>query len=389
MSERDHPGRPRLLIPGPIELEWDTLQAMARPLLPHYGREWLEIYNRTRELLRYAFQTEHDVLLIPGSGSAGLEAALGSFLGDGETEALIISNGFFGQRLQEIAQSYAPTERVHVLEGEPNRPLPPERLAQVLTEKPRITLVAAVHCETSTGLLNPVRDYAQVCHDQGKLFMIDAISSLGGAELRCDEWGIDICVSASQKGLEAAPGLSLVALSSRAWEAILERETPGWYLNLKTWRRYAEEWADWHPYPVTLPISVIYGLQTSLERIRAEGLEERWARHRRMAGLLRRGLEELGFTSFVAEEHSSPTVTAARGRPDFPAERVIRELHRQGILISGGIGPLRGQIFRIGHMGPQASLEMLLPVLFALEEALRAAGLPVATETEALRDLGS
>ena len=387
MSERDHPRRPRLLIPGPIELEWDTLQAMARPLLPHYGREWLEIYDRTRQLLRYAFQTAHDVLLIPGSGSAGLEAGLGSFLGDGETEVLIISNGFFGQRLQEIARSYAPPERVHLLEGEPNRPLPPERLAQALVEKPRITLVAAVHCETSTGLLNPVRDYARVCREQGKLFMIDAISSLGGAELRCDEWGIDICVSASQKGLEGAPGLSLVVLSPRAWEAVLARETPGWYLDLKTWHRYAEEWADWHPYPVTLPISVIYGLQTSLERIAAEGLEERWARHRRMARLLRRGLEGLGFAPFVPEEYSSPTVTAARGRPDFPAERVLQELRRQGILISGGIGPLRGRIFRVGHMGPQASLEMLLPLLFALEGALRAAGLPVAAE--ALHDLGS
>jgi len=385
MSRRDRPGRLRLLIPGPIELEWETLQAMARPLLPHYGDEWLEVYDRTRELLRYAFQTKNDILLIPGSGSAGLEAVLGSFLGDGETEALIISNGFFGQRLQEIARSYAPAERVHLLEGEPNRPLPAERLAEVLAEKPKVALAAVVHCETSTGLLNPVQDYARVCHEQGRLLMIDAISSLGGAELRCDEWGIDICVSASQKGLEGAPGLSLVAISPRAWEAILERETPGWYLNLRTWREYSARWADWHPYPVTLPISVIYGLQASLERIAAEGLEGRWERHRRMAGLLRRGLEGLGFRSFVPEEHSSPTVTAAQGRPDFPAERVVQELRQQGILISGGIGPLRGRIFRIGHMGPQASPEMLLPVLFTLEEALHAAGLPV----EALRDLQS
>lgn len=199
----------RLMIPGPIELDEEVRQELAQPLLPHYGKEWLRVYQETRGLLRQVFQTEQEVLLIPGSGSAGLEAAIGSLVGDGG-KALILSNGFFGERLVAIARAYTPN--VRVLSGDLDRPISPERLEEALRGG-SVKMVAAVHCETSTGVLNPIRDYGELCQRYGAILVVDAISSLGGVELRFDEWGLGICVSASQKGLEASPGLAPVAIS--------------------------------------------------------------------------------------------------------------------------------------------------------------------------------
>lgn len=362
------------MIPGPIELDGEVLRELSRPLLPHYGEEWLKTYHETLGMLRQVFQTEQEVLLIPGSGSAGLEAAIGSLVGDG-SNALILSNGFFGQRLVDIARAYTPS--VQVITGEPTRPIPPERLEEALRGG-GVKMVAAVHCETSTGLLNPIRDYAALCQRYGAILVVDAISSLGGVELRFDEWGLGVCVSASQKGLEASPGLAPLAVSEEAWGRISQSSSPGWYLNLRTWRGFAERWPDWHPYPVTLPVSLIFALRKGLERILDEGLEERWARHGRWATLLRRGLENLSFAPFIPEEYRSPTVTTALAGPAIGAEELIRFLKEErGILIGGGIDALRGRIFRVGHMGPQATAEMILPLLFGIEEALRAAGAPV------------
>ncbi len=362
------------MIPGPVELDAEVLREMSRPLVPHYGAEWVKDYRQTTGLLQEVFRTERDVFLIPGSGSAGLDAAIGSLIGDG-SKAAVLSNGFFGQRLVAVARAYS--SKVQVIEGELDRAIPPERLEEALRAD-SAEMVATVHCETSTGVLNPIRDYGELCQRYGATLVVDAISSLGGAELRFDEWDLGVCVSASQKGLEASPGVALVAVSNAAWEQISRSSSPGWYLNLRTWRRFADEWADWHPYPVTLPISLLFALKKSLENILDEGLEERFARHARMAALLRTGLQNLGFELFVAEGHRSPTVTTARANSVISAGEVIRFLkEEQGIQIGRGIDELRGKIFRIGHMGPQATLEMILPLLFGIEEALRAAGADV------------
>ena len=364
------------MIPGPIELDEEVRRELARPMMPHYGEEWLQIYHETLGLLQRVFQTDQDIFLIPGSGSAGLEAAIGSLVGDGG-KALILSNGFFGERLAAIARAYTPN--VQVISGELDRPIPPERLEEALrAPRAEIKMVAAVHCETSTGVLNPIRDYGKLCRRYGTTLVVDAISSLGGVELKFDEWGLGICVSATQKGLEASPGLAPLAISKAAWEGVARGSSPGWYLNLRTWREFAERWSGWHPYPVTLPVSLVFALRKSLERVLAEGLEERFARHAQVAALLRQGLENLGFELFVPEEYHSNTVTTALANSIITAEELIRFLKEErGILIGGGIDELRGKVFRIGHMGPQATPEMILPLLFGIEEALRAAGSPV------------
>jgi len=365
------------MIPGPIELEPEVLAEMGKPLVAHYGREWAQFFNETVGLLKRVMLAERARLfLIVGPGSAALDAAIGNTISAGKV--LVLSNGFFGERLRQIACSYAPQDQVLVLEVPPGKALDPHRVEEALRRESAIRAVAMVHCETSTGVLNPLREIAQICKDHDAILIVDAVSSLGGVELRFDEWGIDILVSATQKGLECPPGLAPIAISPRAWELIERAKIKGWYLNLRTWQRYSDEWGQWHPHPVTMPSGLMQALNLSLRKILEEGLDERWRRHDRMAKLLRGGLSALGLRPLAAEEHASPTVTAAWAHEKLPAERLIRFLKEEhGVMISGGLAELAGKIVRIGHMGPTARPDMIIPLLFGIEDALRKAGIPV------------
>jgi alanine-glyoxylate transaminase/serine-glyoxylate transaminase/serine-pyruvate transaminase len=354
----------RLMIPGPIQLAPDVLAELARPVVPHYGADWTEFYNETIDLLRRTFRTDGMVYAIPGSGSAGLEAALGSSLGR-DDRLLVLSNGFFGERVAAIAQSLH--EHTDVVRLPIDRPIEPEDLRRALESGTEYSLVAAVHSESSSGLLNPVRALADVCRENGTLFFVDAISSLGGIELSMDAWGIDLCVSASQKCLEGPPGLALVAVGQRAWERISHKRTRGWYLNLHVWQDYAENWSDWHPYPITMAVPALRALRRGLERIFAEGLERRIERHRSMASSTRKRLGELGFHPVFPEAQASPTILAICGRDDVPADEVVDRLRAEHkILIARGMGEFRGKAFRIGNMGPQAEEEQMNPLIDAI-----------------------
>ncbi len=354
----------RLMIPGPVELHPDVLAEMARPMVPHYGADWTAYYNETMDGLRDIFGTDGDVYPIPGSGSAALEAAIGSCLGEGR-RFLILSNGFFGERLASIALSidpYTAVQRIPISE-----PISTDDLAGALEREAGISAVAVVHSESSSGLMNPVSELAEVCRRRGVLFLVDAISSLGGAELPMDAWGIDICVCASQKCLEGPPGLGLVAVGPEVWQRIEGTKARGWYLNLHVWREFAEAWADWHPFPVTLAVPAFRGLRRGIERVLEEGLPRRIERHRQSARSLRERLSELGFAPVFPEAIASPTVVAVRGRADVSADEVVDRLkaeHR--ILVARGMGEFKGVAFRIGNMGLQAMPETIDPLVRAI-----------------------
>lgn len=370
--------RERLMIPGPIELDPDVLVEMGRPLSAHYGAEWAKFYHRTTALMKRVFMAEEaHVFLLAGPGTSGLDAAIGSTIGDGK-KILVATNGFFGDRLRQIAEAYTAPENVVALDEPWGEAIDPTHVEDALQREGDVRAVAVAHCETSTGVLNPVREIADAC--ERAILIVDAVSSLGGAELRFDEWGIGICVAATQKCLEIPPGLAPIAVSPRAWEVIERTESPGWYLSLKTWKRYLDRWGEWHPHPVTMYSSLVQALHSSLQGILEEGLEARWARHERIARLFRRGLENLGFELVAKGGCASPTVTAAFAHERLPASELqahLREHHR--ILIAGGLDRLKGQAFRVGHMGPTANLAAILPVLYGIEEALRTAGLAVPT----------
>lgn len=369
--------RYKLFIPGPCEVDEEVLAAMAQPTPRHYGPEWMRVYREVMHLLKQVFQTQNDLFLIPGAGSAALDMALGSLLREGET-VVVGNNGFFGERLGAIAQAHG--LRVVWLTAPQGRPLDPDDLRKVLEKEPEARAVAVVHHETATTVLNPLRELAAVANERGVPIITDAISSLGGVPLPVDEWNIDVCVTVANKCLECPPALAFVSVSRRAWEWV-DRDrgaAHGWYLNLRTWREYARKWSDWHPYPVTLPTNNILALQSSLQRILAEGLEAHYERYRQAAQAVRQGLGAVGFEMLVEESFASPIATAVKARPEFKVDELARYLAQEhGILISGGIGPLRGKIFRVGHMGKASPRPYLMEFLFAVEEFLRGKGFDV------------
>ena len=356
----------RLMIPGPVEVSPEVLEEMSRPLVAHYGGEWTAFYNETLELLRQVFGTCGEIVLFPGSGSAGLDASFGSTLfPDGKV--LIVQNGFFGERLEEIARTY--TASVRTVKFPLGRPV---ELALIEDELKQgaFDLVAAVHCETSTGILNPIKEIGELCKQYDTLFMVDAVSSLAIEPLAMDKWGIAICVSASQKGLESPPGLGIIAVGAKGWKRIEQVCSPGWYLNLKVWREYAERWKDWHPHPVTHAVNNARALRVGLERILTEGLDYRFDRHRKVTERLRRELREIHLEPYIPDEIASHGVTAVLGPEGHIDELLLHLRDRHGLLLAGSLGSTKGKVFRIGHMGPGATYETVETVISALKAEL-------------------
>ncbi|MBN1955610.1 MAG: alanine--glyoxylate aminotransferase family protein [Anaerolineae bacterium] len=364
----------KLFIPGPCEVDEAVLSAMAQQTRPHYGAEWLEVHREVSSLLRQIFETENDIFLVPGAGSALLDMALGSMLATGET-VIVGDNGFFGSRLQAMARGYG--LRVVSLLAEHGHPLDPDDLRRLLAREPAARAVAVIHHETATTVLNPLQELAAVTHEAGLPIIVDAISSLGGVSLPVDAWGIDVCVSVANKCLECPPGVAFISVGPRAWEWVdgHENQHHGWYLDLRTWRQYATEWADWHPSPVTMPTNNILGLRVSLRNIVGKGLENHFAHFRQAAHAVRQGLGAMGFAQMVAEPYASPIATAFKARPEFAVKELIDYLAQsQGILVSGGLGPLAGRVFRVGHMGKAATPPYIKEFLSAVALFMRQRG---------------
>ncbi|MGD8626013.1 MAG: alanine--glyoxylate aminotransferase family protein [Anaerolineae bacterium] len=364
----------RLMIPGPVDVEEDILEALAQPVLPHYGKAWLEIYHETVAGLKEVFGTQEELFMMAGPGTAALDAALGSLTYTGD-KVVVTHNGFFGRRLGTVAERYG--LQVCPLEAPVGQAIDPEALRQVLAREPGVQAVTVVHLETSTGVLNPLRDLAAVANEFGVPIIADAVSSLGGVPLPVDEWGIDVCVTVINKCLACPPGLAPLSVGRRAWEQIDRKggRAHGWYLNLRVWKDYAVDWGDWHPYPTTLPTNLILALRASLQRILAQGLEAYYGRHVRAAQATRDALWAMGFGLYTGEECTSPLITAVTGLPGMDVEDYRRYLMEQwGIMISGGLDDLRGKIFRVGHIGKAASAEYVEAFLAGTEAYLRLQG---------------
>ena len=367
-------GRARLMIPGPVDVEDTVLQALAEPVRPHYGDEWLVIYHEVVEHLGRIFGTENDLYLMAGPGTAALDAALGSLLRTGD-KVLVARNGFFGDRLVSMARGYGLD--VRQVAAPIGQPIDPEQVRRALSDEPGIEAVAVVHLETSTAVLNPIQGIAAAARDFGVPVVLDAVSSLGGVPLPVDEWGIDICVSVINKCLACPAGVAPVSISPHAWDQMARKgeRAHGWYLNLETWKAYAENWASWHPYPTTLPTNIINGLLVQLRRMMDDGLEAHFQRHRDAAERVRAGLNHLGFEMFTPESFTSPLLTAVCGLPGMDVEDLRRYLVEEWqIMVSGGLGDLRGKLFRVGHIGKAASREYVDRFLEGVQAYLQLRG---------------
>ena len=367
----------KLFTPGPGDVDEDILAVMAEPVIRHYGPEWMEVNNETLSLLRQILQTQNDVFIVPGPASALMDMAIGSLVETGQ-EMIAGSNGFFGDRLIDIAQGYG--INVVPFTAPLGKPLEPAVLRRLLKEHPAVQVVALVHHETSTTVMNPLRELAEVVREAGKVIVVDTVSSLGGVELAVDEWAIDVCVTGANKCLEALPGAGFISVSPAAWE-LVDRQSGaghGWYLNLRTWRKYGQEWGTWHPSPVTLPANNILAVRASMRKIVRRGLEKHYGRYTHASQAVRRGLCNMGFEMFVPDEYAAPVVTAVKARPEFSVAELMEWLLKErGIAIGGALGELSGKIFRVGHLGKAAEREYLVDFLFAVEEFLRYKGLNV------------
>jgi alanine-glyoxylate transaminase/serine-glyoxylate transaminase/serine-pyruvate transaminase len=334
----------------------------------------MEIYRETLECLKQVFGTQEDILLMPGPGTAGLDAALGSLMRTGE-KVLVLDNGFFGRRLGAIAQAYG--LEVGVVRSPTGSPIDPQAVRQFLNRERDVQAVAMVHLETSSGVLNPVQEIAAVANEFGILIVVDAVSSIGGISLPVDKWGIDVCVTVSNKCLACPPGVAPMSVSRRAWDRIDRRgeQAHGWYLNLGTWKEYAERWSTWHPYPTSLPTNNIVALLASLRHMLGMGLEAYYERHAQAAHVVRTGLRRLGFEMFTPEACTSPLITAVHGLPGMDIDDFRRYLVDEWqTLIAGGLDDLHGKIFRVGHIGKAASVGYAEWFLDGVEAYLRLKG---------------
>ncbi len=361
---------PRILLgPGPSMVAPRVLNALSYPLVGHLDPQFLTLMKEVQQLLRFVFQTENELTVpVSGTGSAGMEAALCNFIEPGDN-VLVAVLGYFGERMVEMAGRYgAQVDRIDRPWGEA---FDPDEIKTALSQK-KYKLLALVHAETSTGVLQPgIAEIAAAAHDNGALLVMDTVTSLGGMPVEIDAWGVDVAFSGTQKSMSAPPGLAPLTISPRAREVLRNRSVPvgNWYLDLSLLEKY---WGSERTYHHTAPINSNYALREALRMVAEEGLEERFARHRSNAEVLWAGLEDLDISLLVPEENRLTTLTTAvipPGVDDLGLRKTL--LNEFNLEIAGGFGPLAGQIWRIGLMGYSSRLENVILLLAALREILQ------------------
>jgi alanine-glyoxylate transaminase/serine-glyoxylate transaminase/serine-pyruvate transaminase len=357
-----------LLGPGPSMVPSRVLQAMAHPLVGHLDPKFIELMKEVQELLRYAFQTKNQITLpISGTGSAGMESTVANLLEPGDT-ILIAVNGYFGERLCDMASRYSAV--VNRLDKPWGEVFSPEEIDAALRKQPA-KVVAIIHAETSTGALTPLEGMAEVVHKHGALLLVDCVTSLGGIPLKIDDWDIDIAYSGTQKCLSCPPGLSPITVGPRAREALHQRKTKvaNWYLDLTMIEHY---WGDDRTYHHTAPISMNFAIREALRLLQEEGLEARYQRHRTNSQLLWDGLEDLGLRLIVPLERRLPSLTTV-AVPEGINEVEIRKrlLDEYNIEIAGGLGVFKGKAWRIGLMGYSSRRENIALLITALSRLLK------------------
>src|SRR5512144_326101 len=350
-----------------------VLRAMSTPLLGHLDPKFLEIMNEVQALLRAVFQTQNPfTIAVSGTGSAGMEAALVNVIEPGDTVVVGV-NGVFGGRMADIVGRCG--GRLVKLEVPWGQVFPREAIAEALKKNAPVKAVCLVHAETSTGAQQPLDGLGTLCHDAGALLVVDAVTSLGGIPVTVDAWEADAVYSGTQKCLSCPPGLAPLTLSPRAIEAIKARKAKvqSWYLDCGM---IADYWAEGkRVYHHTAPISMVYALREALRLVVEEGLEARFARHRRHSAAVMAGLATLGCAPQAQEGHrltSLNCVTVPAGVDEGAVRKAL--LNEFNIEIGGGLGPLAGKVWRVGLMGESSTQANVLAVLAALEQALRKQG---------------
>jgi aspartate aminotransferase-like enzyme len=358
-----------LMAPGPTPVPSNVLLAMAQPMIHHRTPEYEALFIEVRAGLKRLFQTTEDVIPFTSSGTGAMEAAVVNTLSAGDT-ALVVKAGKFGERWEEICRAHG--VGVVPLVAPYGHTVPAEQVAEALRQHPEAKAVLMQHSESSTGVLHDVRGVAAVTGPTGAILVVDAVSSLGIADLRMDEWGVDVVVAGSQKGLMLPPGLSFCALSAKAWGHVRAARLPRYYFDLAAERKAVQR----NEAHFTPAVAIMLGLREVLRMLEQEGLPNVFKRHDRLARATRAGVEALGLVLFP-KATPSPALTAVVAPPGVDSEKVLACYSTShNITIAGGQGEMKGRIFRLGHMGYVGDFDVLT-ALGALEQVLHELGQPV------------
>lgn len=366
------PPRRTLMGPGPSDVYPEVLLAQARPTVGHLDPKFVGMMDELKSLIQYAFQTRNEMTMaVSAPGSAGMETCFVNLVEPGE-KVIVCRNGVFGERMRQNVERVGAI--AVVVDNEWGMPVSPALVEAALQAHPDAKFLAFVHAETSTGALSDAKTLCALAKQHGCLSIVDAVTSLGGVELKVDEWGIDAIYSGSQKCLSCVPGLSPVSFSPAAVEKLKHRKTPvqSWFLDQSLVMAYWTSAGGKRSYHHTAPVNALYALHESLRLLAAEGLEQAWQRHHNMHLVLRAGLEKLGLHFVVAEASRLPQLNAVY-IPDGVDDAAVRSrlLNDYNLEIGAGLGALAGKAWRIGLMGFGARRENVTLCLKALEEVLR------------------
>ncbi len=370
-----NPGQRILLGPGPVEVSPRVLRAMSGNMLGHLDPQFLQIMNETMELIRFVYQTRNQLSVpISGTGSSGMETVMVNLIEPGD-KVIICVNGVFGQRMRDMAGRCG--AEVISVEAPWGQPIDSAKVRQAFHDNPGVKLCAVVHAETSTGVLQPLEEISHIVKQHSAMIVVDAVTSLGGIELKIDDWGIDACYSGTQKALSCPPGLSPVTFNEKAAEVISQRKikVQSWYLDLSMIRNY---WGKERVYHHTAPINMIYGLREALLIVKEEGLKQRFARHKRNSHAFISAIEAMGLSMVAPDGFRLPTLNAFKlpqGMDDLKGRKFL--LEKYGIEVGAGLGDFKGTVWRIGLMGESSRRKYVMLVLCAIADAFAQQGHPV------------
>lgn len=371
------PPKRTLMGPGPSDVSERVLQAMARPTIGHLDPAFVGMMDEVKQLLQYAFQTKNELTLpVSAPGSAGMESCFVNLVEPGD-KVIVCQNGVFGGRMKENVERCGGT--AVMVQDDWGKPVDPNKLEDALKAHPDTRVVAFVHAETSTGAQSDAEALVKLAHAHDCLTIVDAVTSLGGTELKVDEWDIDAIYSGTQKCLSAPPGLSPVSFNERAADTIRNRKTKvqSWFLDMNLVMGYWGGGAK-RAYHHTAPVNSLYALHESLVILKEEGLENSWARHQHNHLALKAGLEAMGLGFVVDEAHRLPQLNAIY-IPDGVDDAAVRGklLQEYNLEIGAGLGDLAGKVWRIGLMGHASSAENISYCLNSLDEVLTGMGAPI------------
>ena len=361
----------KLMGPGPLEIHPRVYQALTSPVIGYLDPDYLKILDQVGDKLRLVFQTQNRATnAMPGTGTSGMEACVANLI-EPEDKVLVCVHGYFGDRLRQMVERQ--DAKMTVIEGEWGKPIDPQEIESAF-KSDAYKVLAIVHAETSTGVLQPMDEVVKLTRDHGVMLLLDTVTSLGGVEVKTDDWGVDAAYSCSQKCIGCPPGVAPVTFSDRAVEAARSRKHPvrSWYLDITLLEKY---WGAERVYHHTSSSTLNYALLEALTLIEEEGLQNRFARHLKNHRALVAGVEAMGLEMLVNPEHRLPTLNTIRipqGVDDVKARSYLLETF--DLEIGGGLGALKGKVWRIGQMGYSSSAENVLFFLSAINRALSLQG---------------